>query len=218
MKEIKDPKHLIRGKNYYIEKVSQESGGSERSEGKAIGIHFKGTEPFDKEKHYYVDDGAVLGYSPHIFQEGNDLVMFKKVIPLNPKKHAHMAKVTHFKPYHTHPIRYKSRDSYLGYKFYEVTTLLRLEDIFSKRAIKKLSSNHLESAPFLKHLNERDIHEYLGLKSSPPPHNKSRHSKSRHSKSHDSKSPHSKKGGKFKKRGRRTRKKSHNRNTKRLLH
>ena len=209
MKEIEDPKDLIRGKNYYIEKVSQESGGSERSEGKAIGIHFKGTEPFDKEKHYYVDDGAVLGYSPHIFQEGNDLVMFKKVIPLNPKKHAHMAKVTHFKPYHTHPIRYKSRDSYLGYKFYEVTNLLRLEDIFSKRAI----SNHLESAPFLKHLNERDIHEYLGLKSSPP-----HHSKSHHSKSPRSKSPRSKKGGKFKKRGRRTRKKSHNRNTKRLLH
>jgi hypothetical protein len=247
MKEIEDPKDLIRGKNYYIEKVSQESGGSERSEGKAIGIHFKGTEPFDKEKHYYVDDGAVLGYSPHIFQEGNDLVMFKKVIPLNPKKHAHMAKVTHFKPYHTHPIRYKSRDSYLGYKFYEVTNLLRLEDIFSKRAI----SNHLESAPFLKHLNERDIHEYLesapflkhlnerdiheylGLKSSPPHHSKSHHSKSHHSKSHHSKShhskshhsksprsksPRSKKGGKFKKRGRRTRKKSHNRNTKRLLH
>ena len=209
MKEIEDPKDLIRGKNYYIEKVSQESGGSERSEGKAIGIHFKGTEPFDKEKHYYVDDGAVLGYSPHIFQEGNDLVMFKKVIPLNPKKHAHMAKVTHFKPYHTHPIRYKSRDSYLGYKFYEVTNLLRLEDIFSKRAI----SNHLESAPFLKHLNERDIHEYLELKSSPP-----HHSKSHHSKSPRSKSPRSKKGGKFKKRGRRTRKKSHNRNTKRLLH
>ena len=226
MKEIKDPKDLIRGKNYYILKASEDSGRKVINQGKALGVHFNGIVEYDENKHAYPEDGAVLGLSTGAgaFRKDEPLVTFKQVIPLNPKGDS-LAKVTHFKPYHTHQTDYKR---YLGYKFYEVTTLLRLEDIISKQAIKKLSSKHLESAPFLKHLNERDIQEYLGIKSSPPHHSKSHHNKSHHSKSHHSKSHHSKspgstksnskKGGKIKKRGRRTRKKSHNRNTKRLLH
>ena len=216
MKEIKDPNELIIGKNYYIQKTSESSGRRVINHGKALGVHFNGTVPYDKEKHYYPEDGAVLGWSTTAgaFQEGEPLVTFKQVIPLNPNGDS-LAKVTHFKPYHTHQTDY---NRYLGYKFYEVTTLLRLEDIISKQAIKKLSSKHLESAPFLKHLNEREIHEYLGIKLSPPQHSNSHHSKSHHSKSPGSTKSNSKKGGKIKKRGRRTRKKSHNRNTKRLLH
>ena len=211
MKEIKDPNELIIGKNYYIQKASEDSGRKVINQGKALGVHFNGIVEYDENKHAYPEDGAVLGLSTGAgaFRKDEPLVTFKQVIPLNPKGDS-LAKVTHFKPYHTHQTDYKR---YLGYKFYEVTTLLRLEDIISKQAIKKLSSKHLESAPFLKHLNERDIQEYLGIKSSPP-----HHSKSHHSKSPGSTKSNSKKGGKIKKRGRRTRKKSHNRNTKRLLH
>jgi hypothetical protein len=189
MKEIEDPTQLISGRNYYIEKVTQESGGREKSEGKAVGIHFIGTEPFDKNKHYYVGHGAVLGFSRIVFQEGKDLVMFKKVIPLNPKKHAHMAKITHFKPYHTYKTSYNTN---LGYKFYEITQ----NNIYDK-TVRGLSSTHLSRAPFLKELNESLMQQYLGTRS---------------------KRSSSKKGGKLKKRGRRTRKKSQNRKTKRLLH
>ena len=199
--------------------MSKDNIGNISKKGRAIGRRFKGIVPYDEDKHAYPEDGAVLGFSTfaNAFKEGDPLATFDSVTPLTSVKHSDPSKVTHFKSIHISQTTY---GDFLGYRFYEVTK----DDIYNN-IVDLLSSKNLKSAPFLQEYDKMLIREYLGTnpshsrsssssrkshrstRKSHPSTRQSRRSSSSSSKSPDGKKTRSKKGGKFKKRGRRTRKK-----------
>ena len=230
MNEIIDPYDLEVGKDYYIEKLSKDTKGRITKKGRAIGRRFKGIVRYKKYKHAYPEDGAVLGFSTfaNAFQEGDPLATFDSVTPLTSVKHTDPSKVTHFKSIHISPTSY---GEYLGYRFYEVTK----DDIYNN-IVDLLSSKYLKRAPFLEEYDKMLIREYLATNPSPSRSSSSSRKSPGRSSSSSSKSPgrstrkshrstrqsrrssssskspggkntSSKKGGNFKKRGRRTRKK-----------
>ena len=183
MREI-DYTKLKKGENYFIEKLG--SGGVKWGKGK--GINYLGTTKFNYKRDntsWTMKLGLnTLKTAPYRVSNGDPLVMFEAIVPLNERKARQcvLCELTHLKPFNA------GATPGIGFKFYEIT-----EEKLNKRLRSKAMQSQLRNDEHITmdhHLAERTANQFFGYnksktrsKSKSPSKSKSRSKSKSHSKS-----------------------------------
>ena len=122
---------LLPGNSYYITKW----GPRGEFWGRAKGVNFQRIETYDGNPYAYTEDGEEktrrLGLAAQFVHEGDPLVTFKEIVPLNEyhKKRCGICSMTQLKPYNGGQVQN------VGFKFHNVGSIKHITPLVVKKMV-----------------------------------------------------------------------------------